>query len=396
MNRLPRLRLLLPLLLCLGCASRSDAARVARFWLEQTISGERFGPVVNTAGYRFQIGTEGYMVLEAPAGKVLFTTYPETQYLGPFDLESGRILNLGARAYAIVDLDSVPRPQLPPGGLPGVPPSPSPPTPPPTPRTSDGQAVQVEPWTWSAAPPVLTTRLWFEPRRTTRYDWTLGGFTGERASKLEFTRLGGGVAWGSWVAEAGYGFNGRHAKSVIPAGATVSSLRLDNGEGVLLGVGYLRRIALERHWFVEVGGLLEHRNERFDLVATTLQSAPPGERPPTDDPEEPVEEGPRYVYRDTRSSATLRELTGLAKAGIAYDGDAWGLQLDVLIKLFDDTTVSGSVQVFDERHSLGGSRSHPVSVGLTGWCYLLETLRAEASLLVGADTTLRTAIAFEW
>ncbi len=398
MNRRPTLRPALLLLLWLGMCLPADASRVARFWLEQTIDGGQFGPVLNTAGYRFQIGTEGYVVLEAPAGQVLFSTYPDTQYLGPFDLEAGRIVVLGSRAYTIVRLDTTTRPQLPPGGLPGTPVSPSPPSPA-EPRPPDA-AFGAEPWSWGGTQRALTTRLWVEPRRVTKYDWTLGGFDGERGSNLEFTRLGGGLAWGSWVAEAAYGVNGRHAKSVIPAGATVTSLRLDDGRGLLLGAGYLRRIALERHWHVEVGGLLEYRNERFDLVATTLQTAPPGDPPavpdPSDDPAEPAEPGPRYVYRDTSSSASLRDLAGLAKAGVAYDGDAWGLQLDVLIKLFDNTSVSGSVQVLDETHALGGSRSHPVSVALTGWCYLLEDLRAEATLTVGAETALRAGVAFEW
>lgn len=400
MTRLLRLSAVSVALLALTLDAQ--AARVARFWLEHTISRKAHGPIVNQPGYRFQIGTDGYIVLASKEGQVLFSTYPETQYLGPYDLEQDRIVDLGAQAYTIIRIDSVEQQEIPAhiaANVPAIPASPA--TPP-----AEPAVIPAEPWTWDTSAWPLTAMVWGEPFRRIKYDWTLGGYEGERASDLESLRLGATLFWGGWSISVGAVAGGEQVDSVIPPNFSVSDLRLDGGSGLLAALGYMHRIRLDPRWSALVGGVALYRDESYDLTATTLVrviEVPVVDTPvtdPTDEaPTEPVPEPEPELnseYATTTSDASLTEYTVTFSGGIEYEADAWGTRLEILLTALEDTSVDARVTVLDSEYLLEGSRSHPVSVALTGWCYVLEGVRLESQLSAGAETAIRLGAAYEW
>jgi hypothetical protein len=382
----------------LTVAFEAQAARVARFYLEHTISRQAHGPILNQPGYRFQIGTDGYVVLAAKPGQILFSTYPQTQYLGPYDLEQDRIVDLGSQAYTIVRLDSIEQQEIP-AHIPVRPREV-----PPAPEAVAPTAVEIptEPWTWDTSSWPFSAMVWAEPFRSTKYDWTLGGYTGERASDIESTRLGSTLFWGNWSLTLGLSMNAEQADSVIPSNASVSDLRLDGGSGFLAALGYTHRIRLDRRWNALVGGTFEYRDESFDMTATTLTQVPveaPIDPVPTDtEPAVTDEEDVQttHVYETATSDASMSEYLLTVSGGIEYEADAWGSRLEILLSALDDTSVDASVMVLDREYLLSGTRSHPVSIALTGWGYVLEGVRLEAQLSAGAETALRVGAAYEW
>lgn len=380
------------------------AAPVARFWLEDTITRKTYGPVLNQAGYQFQIETERFVVLNAQKGQVLFSTWPATQYLGPFDLQPERIIDLGTKAYAIVQLDTVDAPKIPHDVLPA-------PKLPPTPPTQEQALVQipVEPPAPALpeAYPALT--LWFEPFHRTKYDWTLGEHEGKRASDLEYARIGLSLNWGGFGASAGLSFEGEHAKSVMPATNTViTGLKLEDGSGFYAAVGYMHRIPLDRSWNAFLGGLFEYRDESYDLTATVydgvetiiVEIPQEGDLPSLengDDEESPsVIEEEIILYRDLAKSVDLREMALSLRGGISYESDAWGTSMELLLCVWDDTKMDGIVDVMGEELKLKGSRSHPVSVSAAAWCYIFEGIWTEARVTLGAETAVRAGVGYEW
>lgn len=396
---MPRRSGLVVLAALVTLASReAQAAKIARFHLEHTITRQTHGPILNQPGYRFQIGTDGYIVVASKPGQVCFSTYPRTQYLGPYELEQDRIVDLGSQAYTIVRLDSIEQQEIPahiPVHAPTVPPPPELPGTPPA-----SEEIAAEPWTWNTAAWPVTAMVWAEPFRRTKYDWELGGYEGERASDLESTRLGGTLFWGRWSFTLGLTANAEHADSVIPANMVVSDLRLENGTGYLAALGYTHRIRLDRRWNAVLGGTLEYRGESFDLTATTLTAVePPAAEPPAEGAEAeaaPVVEQPTHEYVEATSSADLTEFLLTLNGGIEYEADAWGTRLEILLSALDDTSVDASVVALGQTYELTGSRSHPVSIALTGWGYVLEGIRLEAQFSAGAETALRLGAAYEW
>ena len=389
-------RLVLVTLLMLVAGS-GPAQQVARFYLEHTISRQVYGPIVNRPGYRFQIGTEGYVVVEAPKGEVCFSTYPNVQYMGPFELEEERIIALGKQAYSIVRLDSVARQDIP-AHIPVrqeviVPP----PVTVPQPEAVDSR--------WSSFETVeqgTTLEVWIEPMSRYKYDWELGGMEGKRGSDIEATRAGVGAGLGGWSIGLGLTLDAEHADSVIPPGLGVSDLRIENGSGLLASLGYQRRLRLDPRWCALLGGALTYRDESYDLVASTLTGIREPEAP---DESEDAGEGtgteeesgePTRVYETKKSKADLREIVLTLGGGVQYDAGIWGAKFEVLLHAFDDTDVKASLTVMGQNYELKGKRSHPLSVAFGGWYSPLEQLRLEARLSLGAETALRLGAAYEW
>lgn len=378
------------------------AANVARFWLENTISHESYGPILNQAGYRFQIGTEGYVVLQAKPGQVLFSTYPQPQSLGPFDLQPDRIIDLGEKAYAIVRLDSVPAPTIPSDVLPNAPnTTPTFAVPGTSPRPTG--PIPAEPWTWSPSQSRLVTSAWYEPFHSTKYDWSLGSVEGSSASDLELSRLGATVEWGGFEGSLGYSITAKHADSIVPPTEQVlDDLRLEEGDGLFASAGYAHRIPLERRWHAVLGGLFEYRSESYGLNAivfdgtdSTWVEVPADPNGTSTDPvwEEQIIQNTKQVTE----SVTLEDYVLLLHGGIAYEADAWGTRIDLLITAWDDTTTDASIQILEEpEYVLTGSRSHPVTVSVAAWCYVLEGVKAEAKASFGGDTALRLGVGYEW
>lgn len=391
-----------------GMVAPSAAAPVARFWLENTITRQTYGPILNQPGYRFQIETDGFVVLAAQEGQVLFSTYPETQYLGPFDLQPERIVDLGAKAYAIVRLDSVEVPTIPPDVLP-------PARIPPPPKQSGAAAtkpetIPVEPWAPAAPGAYPSVSLWIEPYRSTKYDWHLGQHEGKRASDLDQARAGGTFTWGGLEGSLGFTLEGEHADSVMPATSNVvTSLKLKSGSGFYAAAGYQYNIPLDKNWYAYVGGLFEYRNESYDLTARvydglkdevveTIGPEPAGDgsedNGESDNPAETVVRIPQY--RNVSKSVDLRDMALSVKSGVVFEDDAWGARIELLICAWDDTTVDGGVEILGEPLDLKGSRSHPISVSAAAWCYVLEGVWTEAKASFGGETALRFSVGYDW
>ena len=94
-----------------------------RFWLENMVSREISGPVVRQTGHRFQIGSQGYVVLDSEPGKIRLATYPQGDPFGPYDIVESRIIDIGqSAAFSIVNIQKADVPELPPdlSGLVGV------------------------------------------------------------------------------------------------------------------------------------------------------------------------------------------------------------------------------------------------------------------------------------
>ncbi len=389
-----RLMLLAMLVMMTGLAS---AERVARFYLEHTISRQVYGPILNRPGYRFQIGTDGYVVVEAPKGEVCFSTFPEVQYMGPFELETERIIALGKQAYSIVRLDSVSQPDIPVH----IPVRPDVIVPPPVPMPTAPEARGAK---WSGFETVeqgLAAEVWVEPMSRYKYDWELGGMEGKRGSDIKALRAGAGVSLGGWSLGLGVTMDAEHADSIIPPGLSVSDLRLEGGSGLLASLGYQRRLKLDRRWCALVGGTLTFRDESFDLIASTLTGIrepdePDVEEDAEEDAEPPTPEEPTRVYETNKSKADLREIVLTLGGGIQYAADNWGARFEVLLHAFDDTDVKASLTVLGKNYELSGKRSHPLSVAFGGWFYPIQQLRLETRLSVGAETALRLGAAYEW
>ncbi len=222
-------------------------------------------------------------------------------------------------------------------------------------------------------------------------------------------------------ASLGLSFDGEHSDSVMPAtNALISRLKLNEGSGLYAAAGYLHRIPLDRHWSAFAGGQFEFRSESYDLTATVFDgtetilveaaTGDPGESAavPGADPDgedagaQPSPAAPEMIEEEVRlernvaKSVDLQDLALSLRGGITYEADAWGVRLEILLCVWDDTAVDGSVEVLAEDLKLDGSRSHPLTVSAAAWCYVLEGVWTEAKCTFGAETALRLGVGYEW
>ncbi len=401
-NRLPSAKALLLAATFLSLARPAAAERVARFWLENTITRKTYGPILNQPGYRFQIDTEGYIVVSTNPGQVLFSAYPQTQFIGPFDLQQDRIIDLGAKAYTIIQLDQVEALVVPSEVLPHLERVPVPVVAVPSAKP---ETIPAEPWFWDNPSSYVVTAAWLEPFHNTKYDWTLGDREGKRASELELSRLGVTLIWGGWEGSLGLSVNGEHADSVLPETDDVKNLRLEEGSGLYASLGYVHRLQLDNRWHVMLGGVFEYRDEKYDLKATVfsgtetvlVEEAPVEGTDPVEDPAGPsFTEEQVDLYDSVSRSASLSDMALSLRGGIVYEADAWGARMELLLSVWDDTKTDGSVQVLENEFSLTGSRSHPISVSVAAWCYVFEGVWTEAKVSFGGETALRLGIGYEW
>ena len=374
--------------------------RTERFWLENTVTREISGPVVRQTGYRFQIGSQGYAVLDSLPGKIRVTTYPQGEPFGPYDIENGRIIDIGLpNAFSIVNLQTAEVPELPPDlqslvGLEvkGAPRKAPPPEPVP-------DLAPVSDWP-------IRVGGWLEPGRKAGYDWKIGGYEGSRSSDVKSTRFGLSADWGGAFLRIGASSGGKSSGSLAPNSLSIESLRLESGSGFGIAAGYLHPFYLAEGWDALAGGAFEWSSDSFDLVARTL-TATGTEEAEESDPEGEDGEGEgtsekktkkrtTYEYRDTTSSAKLHELLLAAFAGVQYQEGFWGARALLRIDLVSDPGADGDVAVGGKSLSLDADRSHPVGVEAGVWCYWLDQLRTDLSVRAGAVQSVRLGVSWEW
>lgn len=404
------------ILLSVAFSLTAGAADV--FWLEHTISGKQYGPVRNVPGFRILIGNESITVMESPAGRIRFASSVDSSGYGPYKLENSRIIKLGGNAFSIVNLgpEADPRPPAP-ARVP-VPAAPA-------------AAPQQQPPA-DAAPvrkPFLS-KLWIELFNSTKYDWKLGGFSGNTGADLERMAFGVSAEWSGLFISAGFTSGAELSSDIVPTGVSVSKITLENGSGFYLNGGYTHSIQLDNRWRALLTGALTYRDEDYDLAVSSLHpvEAPAGDSAQVStyvietgadaESTEPIEspepvEGKRasrskaaadagassaksYEYRDDSSGASVSDLSLLAAGGIEYDGDFWGARAEVSITLFNDVSTSGTASIAGSQYSIEAEQSHPVSVSAAAWCYIIEDVRAETAVSFGAETALRLALGIHW
>lgn len=376
--------------------------RTERFWLENTVTREISGPIVRQTGYRFQIGSQGYAVLDSVPGQIRVTTYPQGEPFGPYEIENGRIIDIGLpNAFSIVNLQTAEVPELPPDlqGLLGLEvkgdPKRKTPAPEPVPEIAP-----VSDWP-------IRVGAWVEPGRKADYDWKIGGYAGSKASAVKATRLGISAEWGGAFLRLGVTSGGKSDGSLAPETVAMESLRLESGSGFGIAAGYLHPFYLAKGWDALAGASFEWSSESFDLVARTLTatgteieedetSEKEGETPAEEKTEKKRKTRTTYEYRDATSSFDLHELLLAGFAGVQFQEGFWGARALLRIDLVTSLGADGDVSVNGKELSLDADRSHPVGVEAGVWCYWLDQLRTDLSVRAGAVQSVRLGISWEW
>ena len=377
--------------------------KTERFWLENMVTREICGPVLRQTGHRFQIGSQGYVVLDCEPGHIRVAKYPQGDPYGPYDIVESRIIDIGlAAAYNIVNVQRAEVPELPPdlSGLVGVyvkgeekEEAPPPPAPEPIPMSE-----------WPLRAGVL-----IEPFHTTDYDWKVGGYEGKKSLDLKSSRLGVRLDWGNGFVQLGHVLNGKQSGSITPDLVSIESLHLESGSGFSISGGYFHPFPLADGWDALVGGAAEFSSESYDLVARTLiRKEVSAETPPestedkttesetTGSETTPVKTTYSYEYGNTTSSLDLSEFLLTVAAGVQFHEDYWGAYGLFCIDLVSNVKADGSVMVNGNDLSLEAERSHPIGVEAGAWCYVFDQLRADAAVRIGATQLLRLAVSWEW
>jgi hypothetical protein len=392
-----RIALLRAALLLLPAATLANL-KTERFWLENMVTREIGGPVLRQTGHRFQIGSQGYVVLDSEPGTVRLAKYPQGDPYGPYDIVESRIIDIGlTAAYNIVNVQKAEVPELPPdlSGLVGVyvkGEKKKAPPPPPTPAK-----IPMSEWP-------LRAGILIEPFHTTDYNWKVGGYSGKKSLDLKSSRLGVRLDWGNGFVQLGHVINGKQSGSITPDRVSIESLHLDSGSGFSVSGGYLHPFYLADGWDALVGGIAELSSSSYDLVARTLvrKETTPAETPSESPDGEPAETetaaAPTYTYEygTTTSSLDLRELLLTAVTGVQFHEGFWGAYGVFCIDLVSNVKADGSVTVNGNELSLDADRTHPIGVEAGAWCYLLDQLRVDAAARLGATQLLRLAVSWEW
>lgn len=391
-----RLRIAALLLLLLPTVLLANQ-KTQRFWLQNTITREAFGPIVRQTGYRFQIKSESFVVLESAPGTIRVATYPGGTPFGPYDIKAGHILDLGTYAFTILNVQSAEVPDLPPDlrDLTGLDiQGESSRKPEPKKQQLQRRDIPLEEWP-------LRLGAWLEPSRKAKYDWTVGGYAGKKALNLESRRFGARAEWGNAFLQMGLILDSKQSGSLTPPVVALDHLTLDGGSGFGISGGWLQPFILDDNWDLLVGAAVEWTSESYDLTAQALVRTEKKV-----EPEENTTEGAEteateevvysYEYRSISSSLDLSERFLSAIAGVEYHDAIWGGRALLRADLFSDVSTSGSVHINDASLSVSGDRSHPIVVEFGAWCYLLDPLRIDLSAQLGSIQTIRFAAYWEF
>ena len=397
MNPFPvRLRTALLAALLLPATLLAGQRNTVRFWLQNTVTHDTFGPVVRQTGYRFQAGTSAFVVLDSSPGTLRLARLPNGERLVPCDIVPGRILDLGDAAYTIINVQDAVVPDLPPEmadlsayGL--------------NDPTSGRQRTKIHRRDLPVSEWPLRVGGWIEPTRSVRYDWTVGGFAGKKAHSIKSTRIGARAEWGNAFLQAGIAGGGKQSGSLTPPMTALDHLTISGGSGISLSAGWIQPFIIDDSWDLLVGGIGEWASESYDLNAHALVRT---ERPKDADAEtlesgtegetESAPEGAYYEYRTVSSSLDLSEIVLAAVVGIEYHQDFWGARAMLRADLFSDVSTSGSITLDGTRLAVSGERADPLLAEFGAWCYWIDQLRSDVTVQLGAVNSLRVAVLWEF
>lgn len=416
------------------------------FSLKNTKTSLVYGPFENTRGTRFSIEGQNWGILSARPGQILFADYPPTTYYGPYDFKNGHIIKLGNEAFEIINISTgvsqnssttqtnkknqtekisptknvsinsfagngnkqiviaepitternivaiADNPQLQKREL--------------APAPSTNPASYKEPelfdFKMERNPLPRSGHIWIEPINASKYNWKIGGFNGEKNSKIERKRLGVFATYNGWFAEAAYSISGKSSGKLTPDGSTLSDLKLGSGKGYMFRGGYNYRFTIDGKWNGSFKAAFEYAKEDYDLTATTFQQIHNLYLDVYDDEgnliENSEEDNPliSFGYVDTTKSITITEKTLSLGFGIDRTTDFWSIGFELGFVAYSDLSSSGSITIGLNEYKLEAERSHPIICKFNGWFKPVDHVYVFSEIYLGSDTGLRLGVGKEF
>ena len=416
----------------------SISAFADSFSLKNTKTALVYGPFENERGTRFTINDKDLCVLSARPGQILFADYPPTTYYGPYDFKNGHIIKLGTDVYEIINItasitkDPVAKkiiqeaaatpvvtqqnktnsrvniaapketsqetiaiadnPELQKRELA------------PAPSTNPAAYKEPELFDFKMEKNLLprSGRVWIEPVNTSKYNWKIGSFNGEKNSEIERKRIGVYATYNGWFAEAAYSLSGKSTGTLVPDGSTLSDLKIDGGKGYMFRGGYNYRFTIDGFWNGSFKAMFEYAKEDYDLTATSFQQIHNTYIDMYDEQGNiittPEEDNPlaSYGYVNTSSSISISEKTLSFGFGIDRTTDIWSIGVELGFVAYSDLTSSGSVTVGQSNYKLEAERSHPIICKFNGWYKPVDYMHIFGEIYLGSDTGLRLGVGKEF
>lgn len=400
------------------------------FYLKNTKTLTEYGPFSNDRGTRFDIEGKHWCVMSARPGQILLADYPATTYYGPYDFKNGHIIKLGVDVFeffnitpeivndptanAIIKKATATNIAAPNSRINIASPKASQ-----TPAIAIADTPQLQKRELAPAPstnpaaykePELfdfkmehnplprTGQIWVEPINSSKYNWGIGGFNGEKNSEIKRQRIGVSANYNGWFAEAAYSISGKSSGKLVPDGSTLSDLKLDGGNGYMLRGGYKYRFTIDGNWNGSFKVAFEYAKEDYDLTATAFQKINNSYKDIYDDEgvliENVEEDSPliSFGYVDTTSSISISEKTLYFGFGIDRTSDIWGIGVELGFVAYSDLSSNGSVIVGLNEYKLDAERSHPILCEFNAWFKPVDFLFVFGEVYLGSDTGLRLGI----
>lgn len=422
-------------------------ANADSFSLKNTKTSLVYGSFENKRGTRFYIDGKCWCIMSARPGQILFANYPATTYYGPYDFKNGHIIKLGNDAFEITSITSsaaqdpatiqelntishkasaqttapiiqsntnthnnqqvqiatpkiqeqetikiVDAPQLQTREL----------APAPTTNPADYKEPELFDFKMEKNPLPRTGRIWIEPINSSKYNWKIGSFNGEKDSEIERKRIGLYATYNGWFAEVAYSLSGKTSGTLVPNGSTLSDLKLDGGKGYMFRGGYNYRFTIDGNWNGSFRAMLEYAKEDYDLTASSFQLIENTYNDMYDEfgnlIENPEYDNPlaSYGYVNTSSSISISEKTLSFGFGIDRTTDLWGIGFELGFVAYSDLTSSGSITVGSTDYDLEAERSHPIICEFSGWFKPVDYLYVFSEIYLGSDKGLRLGIGKEF
>ena len=387
--------------------AHAQNTQLARFWLTETISGKTTGPIPAVAGTRFKTAHGDWIISAVEAGKILLSDAKTGKTYGPYGFQPQRIIMLGDKAMLFSKIENAaalppPLRRQPLTDLPAPLP------------TRTAQTREDAPQGWDRKPPPSTNpgdhlnrpapfslearehpaaiEIWFEPLHSVKYDWSLGGYTGNQGKKLEASHIGASGTWRNFFIETSYINDAKISGSIVPEGTYLSDFTVDNGSGFSLAGGYVYSFVIDQNWNAGFGGFIQYERTTFDMNATVLTHGDTVIPPETDPAPEDDTITHSYAFKTDTSSLRMQETILGAFGGIDYATPVWGAGINLIINLYTDVNTSGSIEIIDDRHALSAKQTHPVGVAFSGWIAPVNDFFVTTRFMVGTEISIRLGI----
>lgn len=349
---------------------------IPAFCLETVTARKVLGPFLLQEGARAKIADEAFRLIRHGKKAFTFQSLADGEMYGPYDYEPGRIIRVGGYMYTVVKLDKV-REQARPSG---------------------------------AGAPALSESAPEKPVRTSRP----GAQTSAREPKLGLEPAGRGSRASNWLAdgEAGIVFDllnsseyaadleGRSSKpglhmdrnavglrvqtrklmfrlgltmmaewdtSLSGAAQTFRDVKMDEGEGWHLSMGFRHDLLDSERWHVELAGDVTYANETYTLSYGGWRGV---ETIVATNDEEEIADGPvtngtvvtRWVYDRYERDAQLTEFILRLGGDLRYTGPVWSCYAGIRMLALMETDLDASIDVDGRKFDIDLERDNPVAV----------------------------------